>query len=233
MIGNGSQRITVARNLLAANEERNPYIKPGSSAEVINNLVYGWGSNGGWSLCNVTNNEGNDQPIKLDFIGNRYIPGQWSYIGELLYAKRISPLSQIYSSDNLLVLTSKVSSARAAATQSTLSPYLTKKHWAQSERLMPTIQTKILTNEEAYHHVINHAGSRPFDRSPIDQRIIEDVVNRRGSIKDCLSGCVNQVGSPITYPRNTRRLRLPRRPFADRNRDGYTNLENWLHRLAN
>jgi hypothetical protein len=40
------------------------------------------------------------------------------------------------------------------------------------------------------------------------------------------------VAPRINYPSRTRKLTLPRRPFGDRNRDGYTNLENWLHRLS-
>ena len=56
MIGDGSRRITLYRNFITWNEERNPYIKPGTTVEMINNVVYGWGSKGPWSLCNISNN---------------------------------------------------------------------------------------------------------------------------------------------------------------------------------
>jgi hypothetical protein len=224
MIGDKSQRITVTRNLIALNEERNPYIKPGSSSEFINNVVYGWGANGGWSLCNITNNEDNQLPITLTFIGNRYIPGPWSFIADPLYARRISPLSQIHSSDNIITISSASAKERVTSPSSGI-PLLHNPPISSNG-------TTILRNEEAYHLVLNQSGSRPFDRSPIDARIINDVIYGRGSIKDCLSGCSNEVAPRINYPSRTRKLTLPRRPFGDRNRDGYTNLENWLHRLS-
>jgi hypothetical protein len=224
MIGDNSQRIAVTRNLIALNEERNPYIKPGSSSEFINNVVYGWGANGGWSLCNITNNEDNQLPISLTFIGNRYIPGPWSFIAEPLYARRLLPLSRIYSLDNIIAVSSTSMKEKTPTPSSaiTLAPN-------------PPISSNgstILPNKEAYHLVLAQSGSRPLERSAIDTRIINDVIEQRGSIKDCLSGCPNQVAPRINYPSSTRKLRLPRRPFGDRNRDGYTNLENWLHQKS-
>jgi hypothetical protein len=58
------------------------------------------------------------------------------------------------------------------------------------------------------------------------------VATRTGSLKDCIDGCSHSVGGwPIIRERR-RTLRLPRRPFADSNKDGYTDLENWLQRWA-
>jgi hypothetical protein len=229
MIGNDSQRITLYQNVIAANEERNPYIKPGSSVEMINNIVYGWGSNGGWSLCNLTNNDGSSDPVQLSFIGNIYIPGPWSFIAPPLYANYLATRSKIYVEDNRLMTPSydltnpwKISGLGQETFRTEIPPVASE-------------NSAILTSEAAYATVLNKVGSRPLQRSQTDRRIISEIQNRTGSIKDCLKGCTNAVGAEsqlIGKKSHTRTLNIPRAPFTDTNRDGYTALENWLHRLA-
>jgi hypothetical protein len=224
MVGNGSSRITLYRNLLAFNEERNPYLKPGSSSEVVNNVVYGWGSRGAWSLCNLTNNDNDSAPVVLSFIGNSYIAAPWSFINPPVYAKRIAYSSRIYLLDNRL--------------ESPLSPSRNLPDWEAT--LLPEYPYRLTsppftspgprpsTSEAAYTLVLSDVGSRPFNRSRVDRRIIQQVRQRRGSIKDCLHGCARSV-DPVNPIRTTRRrLMLPERPNADDNNDGYTNIENWL-----
>lgn len=226
MIGNDSQRVTLSRNVLAANEERNPYIKPGSSVEMINNVVYGWGPRGGWSLCNLSNNDGSPSPVRLTFIGNVYIPGPWSFIGAPIYANFLALSSRIYVEDNVLLAPADTPSEPwniASIDEETFradTPPITA---VPRERMLHAV---------GYRWVLFGVGSRPHQRSPIDRRIISDVEQRTGSIKDCLSGCVNRAGPSTPLTSRTRTLRTPRVPFADSNRDGYTNLENWLHALA-
>lgn len=105
MIGDDSKKITISRNLVAFNEERNPYLKPGTSVEFLNNIVYGWGSKGGWSLCNVTNNTDLQEPVLLSFVGNIYRPGPESVRVPPIYAKTLDPRSLIFARDNIGPLT--------------------------------------------------------------------------------------------------------------------------------
>jgi hypothetical protein len=44
LIGDGSKSISVIRNLLAHNDWRNPRIQSSDSVDVVNNLIYNWGS---------------------------------------------------------------------------------------------------------------------------------------------------------------------------------------------
>jgi hypothetical protein len=83
----------------------------------------------------------------------------------------------------------------------------------------------ILRSAEVEDYVLGHAGARPADRDSVDRRIVSDVENRRGSIIDSQ----NQVGGWPTLAINRRSLSLPADPNGDDDRDGYTNLEEWLH----
>jgi hypothetical protein len=53
-----------------------------------------------------------------------------------------------------------------------------------------------------------------------------------GDIKDCIEGCSRPTGRLLPRRPTHRTLKLPHKPFGDSNRDGYTNLENWLHQRS-
>lgn len=226
MIGDGSSRITLYRNLITWNEERNPYIKPGASAEVINNIVHGWGSKGPWSLCNISNNDLSSERIELSFIGNTYIPGPSSFIAEPLFGKHIAPGSLVFIRDSQLQDSALDSKTSRRATHFSMRDYETSSPPLQSPGLSPVLAS------DAFESVLEDVGSRPRHRSRIDQRLVRQVRERSGEIKDCIVGCGHAVGYQREARVTRRKLRLPRAPFADRDRDGYTNLENWLQRLA-
>lgn len=263
MVGDNSKRVTLYRNLISSNEERNPYLKPGSETEIINNAVYGWGGKGAWSLCNLTNNERNQRPVKLSFIGNTYIPGPWSYLSAPVFSKRLAAGSRIYTRDNQLVAPAKqIAGDRQETSRARFSlPYqslvdrgYTQERSQKSTKALssadsitalpqgsfrarrPPLRSKgsrAITSDKALRVVLAGVGSRPFDRSPIDVRIISDVIKRVGSLKDCISGCAHSVGPLPVSQTTTRSLRVPPRPFDDDNRDGYTNLENWILEFRN
>lgn len=218
MVGDDSKRVTIMRNLIAFNEERNPYIKPGASVEFLNNVVYGWGSKGGWSLCNLTNNTKNDAPLSLTFVGNVYRPGPTSVIAPPLFAKKLSPRSKIYERDTIGPSPAKAAPevARASTQEPPVSAAL----------------TDAIPGGQALREVLRSSGARPAERDIIDSTIAQEVNSGGGTLKDCTSGCSRAAGSLNTSIQTYRSLRLPRRPFEDKNRDGYTNLENWLHRFS-
>ncbi len=230
MIGNDSQRITLYRNVIAANHERNPYIKPGASVEMLNNIVYGWGSPGGWALCNLSNNDGAPDPVRLTFIGNIYIPGPWSFIAPPIYAKHLAKSSRLYVSDNKLLITGGESADPWSIAGVDEEAFRAKNPPLESSGVAP-VATDALSNG-----LLETVGSRPSLRSMIDRRIIKDIKLREGSIKDCLRGCPNAAirvaRRPGTAFYKAHQLHLPTNPFGDSDGDGYTNLENWLHRIS-
>ena len=225
MVGDDSKRITIKENLIAFNEERNPYLKPGTSIEFINNLVYGWGPKGGWSLCNLTNNTDHNEPILLSFVGNVYRPSPTSVILPPLYAKTLDPRSRVYARDTIgATALSKASeiytSTLPESVTTTTTPPISSRH------------TQAFPAREVPQRILSQAGARPRDRDTHDSRIVQEVRESRGTIKDCTKGCPLSTGTLNGTMRAYRKLKLPRRPERDKNGDGYTNLENWLQRLA-
>lgn len=225
MVGDGSKNITIRGNLIAFNEERNPYLKPGTSVEFINNLVYGWGPKGGWSLCNLSNNTERDDPILLSFVGNVYRPAPASIILPPIYAKKIDARSQIYVHDNI-----GPASPMAAAISATLA--LPLNLGAIGKPPISSALATVLPVSETTQRVLTSAGSRPLTRDAHDARIVREVELSSGTLKDCTQGCPRATGRPSLSTRTRASLSIPRHPFKDSNGDGYTNLENWLHQRA-
>jgi hypothetical protein len=82
--------------------------------------------------------------------------------------------------------------------------------------------------EEAGEWVLANAGARPADRDPVDARVVEQVRTRTGSIP----ASQTDVGGWPDLAENRRELTVPTSPNGDNDGDGYTNLEEWLHRYA-
>lgn len=225
MIGDGSRNISLIRNLIASNEERNPYLKPGTSTEMINNVVYNWGPRGAWSLCNISNNDENDIPILLSFIGNSYIPGPTSFYAPPIFGKHIALRSKIFTLNNRWGYAPSAINSPWAITSLPEEPFRAPAPPLRAHR-------SELSPDNAYQVVRSDVGSHPRHRAEPDARIVREVANRSGSLKDCINGCSRAVGGWPSIRAQRRTLRPPRRPFADRNKDGYTDLENWLQRWA-
>ena len=223
LIGNGSRFITVALNALAFNDERNPYLKPGSSTEFVNNFVYGWGSTGGWSLCNVSDNDGGNVGLQLSFMGNVYTPGPESACSTLLYAKPLATSSLVFESGNVW--------GGPPAARTDVSNFSTS--LLAVTRPAETVSGRtIMSADAAIGHILAHVGSRPAERSPIDQRILGLVTTGQGTLKDCITRCVRNT-SPVPRYRGRRRpFIIPRFPMRQAQPGGYTALERALHRRA-
>jgi hypothetical protein len=220
MVGRGVRRVVLERNLIAFNEERNPYLQPGSSSKLINNVVYGWGPRGPWSICNLTNNDSSRLPVRAAILGNVFLPGPSSYRDSPpVYSKRLAPGSQIFLQDNA-VFAPFVSEGLADNLPPSFSPAATCP--------FKTGCAAALSSTETESFVLTHAGSRPKQRAFPDRRIVADVRARRGELKDCLRGCRRETGDLEVRDPIFRRLNPPRLPAADQDGDGVSELDEWL-----
>lgn len=101
-----------------------------------------------------------------------------------------------------------------------------------------SIADAAMTEREAIlDRVLENAGTRPGDRNEVDRRVIDDVRNGTGRIINCVAPdgstrCQKNAGGWPDLARNTRRLALPADPDGDKDADGYTNVEEWLHEMA-
>lgn len=189
------QDILIVGNLYAHNHERNPLFKGGVRGQVLNNLIYNPGARA--AHYNL---------IAEEWIGHDYQTGAMALRGNVL---RAGPSTgelamfmiggsgdiDLYADDNLAV--DRLGNPLPAQGRYTTAPV--------QVRLPPRAPTlppgvTLLRSSQVQDAVIADAGARPWDRDPIDRRIVADVIEGRGAIIDSQ----DQVGG-YPQPAPTRR----------------------------
>ncbi|MCB0335988.1 MAG: hypothetical protein KDD62_06765 [Bdellovibrionales bacterium] len=225
MFGDGSQRISFHHNLVANHVERNPYLKPGTSVEVVNNVVYGWGSKGGWMLANLSDSSRIGDPVRLNFVGNYYKPGPHSVHEEALFAKPAVETSRIFAKANI-----GPTRMQDVGNEWLISNLPEKPFRLSTPAVRPTgiVERK---PEDSYQFVLNNAGAYPAFRDKVDARVVQEVREGKGGIKDCVVGCAKSAGGWPSLARHYRSLTVPSDPLHVTD-SGYTRLELWLQEFS-
>jgi len=222
LIGSYSTDISIFNNLLAHNQDRNTYFQPGVTAEYLNNVVYDWGS--AWSnMTNLSDYNKLGVPVLLNFVGNYYKAGAASAKKGVIAGTSLVNSTRIYALANIGPTRLSDSGDQWLISALPTSPYRT------TSPAIPSSGITARTPTAAFDHVLANVGSRPKQRSVVDTRIISEVRNGTGDLKDCVAGCTRNAGGWPTIDQNRRVLTIPSNPNGDDNGDGYTNLENWLH----
>jgi pectate lyase len=171
--------ILLIGNLYAHNYERNPLFKGGVRGMVINNLIYNPGPRAvHYNL------------IPEEWYGRKYELGQLTLIGNVLRGGPSTPPGlplfmlggsgdiEMYEEDNIAVDWTGNALPKTGRYTTSKARILPLKKPA-----MPTGVTPIpaINVEES---VIANAGARPWDRDPIDSRIVADTIEGRGEIID-------------------------------------------------
>lgn len=194
------QDILIVGNLYAHNYERNPLFKAGVHGQVINNLIY----NPGVRVAHYN-------LIAEEWIGHEYETGEMVLRGNVV---RAGPSTQelaffmiggsgdidLYAEDNLLV------DRLGNQTIQKLGSYTTTPVKVNQLKSPPTLPfgVTLLATPQVQDAVIEKAGARPWDRDPIDRRIVADVIEGRGEIIDSQA----QVGGYPEY-KETRKAFVP------------------------
>ena len=207
LIGNHA-KVTFIRNLVAHCAGRNPRILGDTEAAVINNVYYN---------ARTTSNFGSIGsdvgPTWLTAVGNRFIAGPNT--GDSAVGWKVESSApggtQLYFEDNQAPGGSHKSTSKAVSTPPV---------WHESLSAYPASQVEDM--------VLGNAGARPADRDAVDARVISEVRNRTGTIKDSTS----EVGGWPTLANNHRAFNAPSNPNGDDDGDGYTNIEEVLHYMA-
>jgi len=204
LLHDGVRRVSILGSLYAHNRERNPRLKGGTRAVLVNNLIYNWGSSavgmGAWG--NTRRLAGAEAAVA----GNLALAGPDTKRRELV--RGLDPGAAAWLRDNLVLDRDGTPMPAAGSTVRLLAePPL----WPGGLEAAPAW--------EAGEQVLRCAGARAGRRDAIDARIVRSVIMGEGHIIDSQE----QVGG---YPR-----RQPtRRPIEVP--EGREQRRIWLHRLA-
>jgi len=194
------QEILIASNLYAHNYERNPLFKGGVSGQVVNNLIYNPGARA--AHYNL---------IAEEWLGHEYATGTMILRGNVLRAgpdtRKLALFMvggsgdvDLFLEDNLAV------DVIGEPTIPDVGRYTTAPVKVNMLRTAPPLPfgVGLLPSTQVQDAVIASAGATPWNRDPIDRRIVADVVEGRGQIIDSQ----DQVGGYPQYP-------MTRRPFVE------------------
>ena len=95
----------------------------------------------------------------------------------------------------------------------------------------PTIRVEPLTvlpANQLLEDLLPHIGARPADRDSVDARLVRELMERKGRIIDS----PQDAGGLPTAAHVERVNQIPENPNEDGDRDGYTDIEEWLHEMA-
>ncbi len=194
------QEILIAGNLYAHNHERNPLFKGGVSGQVLNNLIYNPGARA--AHYNL---------IAEEWLGHDYATGSMILRGNVLRAgpdtRKLALFMlggsgdvDLFLEDNLAV------DVIGEATIPEIGRYTTGPARVNILGSAPPLPfgVRLLPAVDVQDAVIANAGATPWNRDPIDRRIVADVIEGRGAIVDSQ----DEVGGYPQYP-------ATRRPFVE------------------
>ncbi len=217
LIGDGSERIAVVRNVFVDNADRNPEMTGGTTAVVVNNLIYGWDPKQEATHFGRAGTV-RAEPTCASVVGNSYMRNQ--SMGNRPAAavevhRDLPPRSMLFISGNLSP------GIEPIRNESPLDPFVPSPPiWVEG--------LQVFSAAEIFEPLLTGAGARPAARDAVDLRLVSDVHAGTGSIIDSQK----QVGGwPVLEPA-ARLLVLPADPNGDADLDGYTNVEEWLHTFA-
>jgi hypothetical protein len=200
----------------------------------VNNVVY----NRHFRALDLQSEDG--RSTRNSIVGNMFIDGpmQDSVSTKPIYIRTSGDLklgsnSRVYVSDNRSPTYGSVQTALYVLTGGVVIPSLTSSSapvWNSGLVARSTLQSAV------YERVLTYAGARPTDRDAVDKRIVSEVRQRKGKFINCVSPngtarCAANGGGWPSMPQNRRTLVLPADHTVIRS-NGYSNLENWLHRQS-
>ncbi len=231
-------RVTFHHNIYAHHSSRNPRPgtygnEPGLLLDFRNNVIYDWGARAGYTAAD---------PARVNYVGNYLKPGPSSQTPDVAFLVG-GATTRLFVADNVL-----------EGTAGSGDPWQIVRFEQGLGRDQTAVNTPFETApvrtesaREAYRGVLKGAGAILPRRDPIDARIISEIETGKGRIIDSQT----EVGGWPVYKSNPPPLdsdndglpdawekahgldpHNPADQSADRNRDGYTNLEEYLNDLA-
>ncbi len=164
------RNIAIIGNFYAHNVTRNPYFKAFTTGVVVNNLIY-----------NPRNEAIKMSYVEREFEDASYSPekGEIAAVGNVFRYGRntkeevalIQSKGRAYVQDNIAL---DREGELVAMTKGDVDILEGKPVWPEGFEALPA--------DEVEEYVLKSVGARPYDRDPIDQRIIDDYKDGRGRI---------------------------------------------------
>jgi len=183
------RNIALIANLYAHNVDRNAYFQAETTGVIVNNLIY----DPGRAVIGVTfsPSEWRGRPLpaegRVAIVGNVLLHGA----NTCPSLPMISGTGFVYEQDNV---------ARGREDQPV--PMLNPKIRRLRDRPVWPARLQELPSSEVVDYVTGTVGSRPWQRDPIDQRIVASVLKRGGRIIDSQ----DEVGGYPSYGPTQRKL---------------------------
>jgi hypothetical protein len=235
MIAYGASRVSAHHNLIAHNGDRNPNLPAEGElpfiVDVRNNLVYDWGFATAVSYVK-TNHNG-----RLNFIGNRYIPGP-SMTGRVQPCLILGVPTQVFLRDNLGAIRTQSSDPESMA-------MVGAGRQVDEEFDCPPVVTHAA--KDLHLFVLPYVGATLPRRDSADARLVQDVHDRTGRIinhprqvggwpelqSDTPPADADTDGMPDAWE-TTHGFDpdIAADGNADADGDGYTNVEEYLNATA-
>ena len=216
LVGDHTRRVSVHHSVLAHNHDRNPISKGDSSALFSNLLVY---NPGRWPVTLF--DQERSGPTLMALQECLFIPGADTPLDHstVLIDRSAKDGTQVY--------------LRALSSWDDGGVEVLGRRDEVLVEDIPVSVTPLLTEANAglLQTLPNQVGSRPAQRDPVDTRVIQELADGEGRIIDRVA---DVGGWAALESMGTRQqvLVLPEDPSGDRDSNGYTNLEEWLHDLA-
>jgi hypothetical protein len=175
LIHDNVTRIALVGNLYFSNMDRHPLFKGGARGIVANNVV---ANPGRWAMrYNLLASEWTGHPYEtgmMSIVGNVLIPGPSTPVDVPLL--RIDGVGQVqhYLSDNIATNTTGAEAAMIGGTLSNGIAMASAPLWPEGFAAAPASGTVAA--------VRMNVGARPWDRDPIDARIVEQALSGQGAL---------------------------------------------------
>ena len=187
LIGDYAKSISIHHNLFAHNNGRNPLMKGGTTSEIINNVIYNWGT---WQATATSNFENIDATIKSNILRNYYKLGPDNSPRKPLSLddERLKPGTQIFFKDNY----------GPGRMSDDIDDWILvdgSRRWQVDGPALPLSGITTLSASEMYKSVLINAGANYPQYDAVDIRIIDDVINNKGRIIDSQ----NEIGGWPEY----------------------------------
>lgn len=165
--------VLIIGNLFYSNDRRNPIFKGGASGAIVNNFIYNPGKMAmAYRLSEKECANKKIQKGRISIVGN--------YMEKGINSKDIPLFEAIYGECDLffknnlaMEMNGKPIELYRGDTSNLVSNYSI---WNQNIASIPVIDVK--------NYVLNNSGANPKNRDYIDQRIVSNIINKKGVIID-------------------------------------------------